>query len=123
LLAATASLGAYLAMLHAVLAVLLTFVTANLAGFGTGLERGPDQLGLEGRLAGENASRGELHLDIAGCASCGFSVEGAGLRTLEQIAALPEAVGAHACECGHPEMRRLPDGVFHCPAWRRGSRC
>ena len=20
------------------------------------------------------------------------------------------------CEYGHPEMRRLPDGVFHCPA-------
>src|ERR671916_1169279 len=49
-------------MLHAVLAVLLTFVTTNLAGFGTGLERGPDQLGLEGRLAGENASRGAAHV-------------------------------------------------------------
>jgi hypothetical protein len=36
-------------------------------------------------------------------------------RTLEQIAALPDALGAHACECGHPEMRRLPDGVYHCP--------
>jgi hypothetical protein len=58
----------------------------------------------------------ELHLDIAGCASCGFSVEGAVLRTLEQIATLPEAVGAHACECGHPEMRHLPDWVFHCSA-------
>jgi ribosomal protein L37AE/L43A len=21
-----------------------------------------------------------------------------------------------ACECGHPEMRRLPDGVYWCPA-------
>jgi ribosomal protein L37AE/L43A len=38
------------------------------------------------------------------------------LRTLEQIASLPEVLGKHACECGHPEMRRLPDGVFHCPA-------
>jgi hypothetical protein len=36
--------------------------------------------------------------------------------TLEQIAVLPDALGAHACESGHPEMRRLPDGVFHCPA-------
>ncbi|HEX2183234.1 MAG TPA: hypothetical protein VHH10_13200 [Rubrobacteraceae bacterium] len=25
-------------------------------------------------------------------------------------------VGYHACECGHPGMRLLPDGVFHCPA-------
>jgi hypothetical protein len=29
---------------------------------------------------------------------------------------LPEALGKHACECGHPEMRLLPGGVFHCPA-------
>jgi hypothetical protein len=57
-----------------------------------------------------------LHLDIAGCASCSVSVESAIIRTLEQIAALPEAMGAHACECGLPEMRHLPDGVFHCPA-------
>jgi ribosomal protein L37AE/L43A len=32
------------------------------------------------------------------------------------MATLPVSLGAHACECGHPEMRRLPDGVFHCPA-------
>jgi hypothetical protein len=36
--------------------------------------------------------------------------------TLEEIVSLPDALGGHACECGHPEMRRLPDGVFHCPA-------
>ena len=54
--------------------------------------------------------------ELAGCESCGLSVEGAIFRTLEQTAALPDARGAHACECGHPEMRRLPDGVFHCPA-------
>ena len=29
---------------------------------------------------------------------------------------LPDALGTHPCECGHPEMRVLPDGVFHCPA-------
>jgi ribosomal protein L37AE/L43A len=52
----------------------------------------------------------------ARCAYCDLSVEGEVLRTLEQIAALPDALGAHVCECGHPEMRRLPDGVFHCPA-------
>ncbi len=50
------------------------------------------------------------------CDLCGRAVEGAVLRTLERIAALPDALGNHACECGHPEMRRLPDGVFHCPA-------
>jgi uncharacterized Zn finger protein (UPF0148 family) len=39
------------------------------------------------------------------------------LGALLQIVALPDALGKHACEeCGHPEMRRLPDGTFHCPA-------
>jgi ribosomal protein L37AE/L43A len=32
------------------------------------------------------------------------------------ITELPDAAGHHACECGHPEMRRLPDGVYWCPA-------
>ena len=60
---------------------------------------------------------GELQLrgpEPSRCNSCGFSVEDAMFRTLEQIAALPDALGAHACECGHPEMRRLPDRVYHC---------
>jgi ribosomal protein L37AE/L43A len=63
--------------------------------------------------------RGELEArgpDPAECDSCGRGVEGAVLRTLEQIVALPDALGEHACECGHPEMRHLPGGVFHCPA-------
>jgi len=39
------------------------------------------------------------------------------LETLRSISALPDVLGKHACEeCGHPEMRYLPDGVFHCPA-------
>src|SRR3712207_880686 len=63
--------------------------------------------------------RGELRtrgpLGLAECDSCAHDVEGAVLRTLEQIVALPNALGRHACECGHPEMRHLP-GVFHCPA-------
>jgi hypothetical protein len=34
---------------------------------------------------------------------------------IRQIRTLPDAVGSHPCEeCSHPEMRRLPDGVFHC---------
>jgi hypothetical protein len=37
------------------------------------------------------------------------------LVALHQIAMLPAAGGRHACECGHPEMRLLPDGVYRCP--------
>src|SRR5215204_6338036 len=29
---------------------------------------------------------------------------------------LVESAGCLGCECGHPEMRRLPDGVYRCPA-------
>jgi hypothetical protein len=43
-------------------------------------------------------------------------VSGPMLETLRQITDLPEALGNHACECGHPEMRRLPDGTRHCPS-------
>jgi ribosomal protein L37AE/L43A len=52
----------------------------------------------------------------ARCGSCGGSLSGEMLETLCEITALPDALGSHACECGHPQMRRLPDGVFHCPA-------
>jgi hypothetical protein len=53
------------------------------------------------------------------CQSCAECLSGAMLETLKRIAALPDAQGGHACEeCGHPEMRRLTDGVFHCPACR-----
>ena len=38
------------------------------------------------------------------------------LETLRQIIALPDMLGSHACDCGHPEMRLLPDGIYHCPA-------
>lgn len=50
------------------------------------------------------------------CRSCGAHLQGAMLETLRCISTLPDALGSHACECGHPEMRFLPDGVFHCPA-------
>ena len=62
---------------------------------------------------------GELHPfggECARCSSCGCTLGAATLLTLEQIIALPDALGKHACECGHPEMRGLPDGAFHCPA-------
>jgi ribosomal protein L37AE/L43A len=55
----------------------------------------------------------------ARCGACAGSVSGAMLEALRQIVALPDALGTHACEeCAHPEMRRLPDGTFHCPACR-----
>jgi len=53
---------------------------------------------------------------IARCEECGGVLGGELLETLHQIAVLPTAVGRHACECGHPEMRLLPDGVYRCPA-------
>ena len=49
------------------------------------------------------------------CDRCGCAFDNTIVETLKQIVALPEALGKHSCECGHPEMRRLPDGVFHCP--------
>jgi ribosomal protein L37AE/L43A len=58
-----------------------------------------------------------LSAGFARCDLCGMPLLGSMLQALRRIAALPEALlGAHPCECGHPEMRRLPDGVFHCPA-------
>jgi ribosomal protein L37AE/L43A len=62
---------------------------------------------------------GELTPGGAGaarCAGCGFLVGPGLLEALKEIASLPDARGKHACECGHPEMRLLPDGVFRCPA-------
>src|SRR3712207_430180 len=54
---------------------------------------------------------------FARCNSCGMPLLGSTLETLRDIIGLPDALGAHPCECGHPEMRELPDGVFHCPAY------
>jgi ribosomal protein L37AE/L43A len=53
---------------------------------------------------------------VARCGSCGLPMLGSALETLRDIVGLPDALGAHPCECGHPEMRGLPDGVYHCPA-------
>jgi hypothetical protein len=50
------------------------------------------------------------------CPVCGYAPGRSVLEALWQIISLPDALGSHACEeCGHPEMRRLPDGVSHCP--------
>jgi hypothetical protein len=59
-----------------------------------------------------------LGYDFARCGSCGMPLVGSTLETLRDIVGLPDALGNHPCECGHPEMRALPDGVFHCPACR-----
>lgn len=59
------------------------------------------------RLVGANVAR---------CDPCEYAMGGELIGTLRGMARLPEAVGRHACECGYPEMRLLPDGVFHCPA-------
>jgi ribosomal protein L37AE/L43A len=50
------------------------------------------------------------------CEPCGTHLHAGVLEALRCIAALPDTLGTHACECGHPEMRRLPDGTYHCPA-------
>jgi ribosomal protein L37AE/L43A len=52
----------------------------------------------------------------ARCPSCEGFLSGEFMKTLQQIMELPDAIGRHSCECGHPEMRLLPDGIFHCPS-------
>jgi hypothetical protein len=52
----------------------------------------------------------------ASCESCGGIVSGLTLKVLQQITYLPDALGSHACECGSPEMRRLPDRTRYCPS-------
>ncbi len=75
-----------------------------------------------GHLVCPACEAGELQRQahgLASCALCDCLFSGAVLKVLARIAALPEAQGKHACEeCHHPEMRLLPDGVFHCPACR-----
>jgi ribosomal protein L37AE/L43A len=52
---------------------------------------------------------------VVGCSRCDRPISPQVLKTLEQIVSLPDAIGSHACECGHPEMRHLADGVLWCP--------
>jgi ribosomal protein L37AE/L43A len=73
-----------------------------------------------GHLVCPICESGTLEAQAPGLASCAFCerlFSGAVVRVVAQIVALPDAHGNHACEeCYHPEMRRLPDGAFHCPA-------
>lgn len=50
------------------------------------------------------------------CDECGCLLNMAVPETLGEIVHLPDALGSHACECGHPKMRLLPGGIYHCPA-------
>ena len=52
---------------------------------------------------------------VVGCSRCERPISTQVLETLGQIVSLPDAIGSHACECGHPEMRLLGDGVLWCP--------
>jgi hypothetical protein len=42
---------------------------------------------------------------VVGCSRCDRPISIQVLKTLEQIVSLPDAIGSHACECSHPEMR------------------
>lgn len=53
---------------------------------------------------------------VARCDACEYTMGGELIGTLREVTLLPEPVGRHACECGYPEMRLLPDGVYHCPS-------
>jgi ribosomal protein L37AE/L43A len=55
---------------------------------------------------------------FARCGSCGLPLLGSTLESLRDVIGLPDVLGTHPCDCGHPEMRKLPDGVFHCPSCR-----
>jgi ribosomal protein L37AE/L43A len=52
---------------------------------------------------------------VARCSRCDRPISTQVLKTLAQIVSLPDVIGSHACECGHPEMRHLADGVLWCP--------
>ena len=78
---------------------------------------------LEGRLRKNRkvcplCEAGRLHSSDRGwmiCESCGGGFGGPMLETLRRISSLQDVLGKHTCECGHPAMRRLPDGTYHLP--------
>jgi hypothetical protein len=75
--------------------------------------------GIETRLPSPLCEASKLYpsdRDSMRCESCGECLSGAMLETLKRIAALPDTLGSHSCECGHPGMRLLPDRTYHCPA-------
>jgi hypothetical protein len=78
---------------------------------------GPPEVSIEGRPLRFGTKKSLQDDGSDRCASCKGSLDAELLATLRQIHTLPNALGSHPCEeCGHPEMRKLPDGVFHCSA-------
>jgi predicted RNA-binding Zn-ribbon protein involved in translation (DUF1610 family) len=78
------------------------------------LASGPQSIICPSCEAGELRS-GDHHIGFP-CPVCGYVSSRSALEALRQIITLPDTLGGHACEeCGHPEIRRLPDGVAHCP--------
>ena len=59
---------------------------------------------------------GMVHPFLARCTECKDTISYNFFNTLRQIRKLPDAKGEHPCKCGHPETRRLPDGVYRCPS-------
>jgi hypothetical protein len=60
------------------------------------------------RLTCPLCERGLLYLlgtGFARCSYCGMPLIGSALETLREVVALPDSLGSHPCECGHPEMR------------------
>ena len=64
----------------------------------------------------ESSALEDFGRNSARCGACGGVLGGDFLEMLQRIVVLPEILGRHACECGHPEMRLLPDDVYRCPA-------
>ena len=64
----------------------------------------------------ESSALKDFGRNSARCGACGGVLGGDFLEVLQRIVALPDILGQHACECGHPEMRLLPDDVYRCPA-------
>ena len=65
---------------------------------------------------GESSELSSNGASMTRCDECGYALTKDVLEMVRQIAALPEAVGEHACDSGHPQMRLLPDGAYRCLA-------
>jgi DNA-directed RNA polymerase subunit RPC12/RpoP len=65
---------------------------------------------------GESSELSSNGASMTRCDECGYALIKDVLEMVRQIAALPEVVGEHACDSGHPQMRLLSDGVYRCPA-------
>jgi ribosomal protein L37AE/L43A len=64
----------------------------------------------------ESGEMFQIYPFLARCTGCGETISYGFFNTLRQLENLRDARGKHACECGHPEMRSLPDGTYHCPS-------